>query len=382
MTFFGAVFLFPAVLALSSLGAGLLVDRISGSWLPAPAIPVVGFAALVGIGQITTSSAAVAPVTAGAFVFAAAGGYVLSISRLRNLLGSLRRSPWVLFSCIIAYGIAIAPVLLAGRTSLAFYLTDTTTGTHLAGADWLIANGRNFGDLPLDSSYGLQLRAYFEASNYPSGGHVVLAALGQLIPVRLTWLYQPYMATALALLAPSAYVLLGKAGMRSAPAALGAVLVSVPALVYALDLTGSIKELTALSQIMLLGVLVSEHRRWLHLAPGAGIPLGIAVGAGLSAIGAPFAAWGFAAAAAVLPAAISRVGSRTWPWWRALALGGTIIAAAAVMAPAVVSNISQSTATANGIATTTDPGNLLQPLDPLQAFGIWITGQYRFPPGE
>src|SRR6478736_3627117 len=48
------VLVYPLALALLCAGAGLLVDRCSGSFLPAALVPVVGAAALIALSQLTT----------------------------------------------------------------------------------------------------------------------------------------------------------------------------------------------------------------------------------------------------------------------------------------------------------------------------------------
>jgi hypothetical protein len=54
---------YPAVLAVLCLGTGLLVDRISGSFLPAALLPAVGLAGLIAVSQLCTYSSTLAPAT-------------------------------------------------------------------------------------------------------------------------------------------------------------------------------------------------------------------------------------------------------------------------------------------------------------------------------
>ncbi|MGB2710520.1 MAG: hypothetical protein WBC33_03325, partial [Conexibacter sp.] len=61
MTFLLAVIVFPLLLAVLSLGAGLLVERAAGLALPALLLVPLGFAAIVGVTQATTWSGATAP---------------------------------------------------------------------------------------------------------------------------------------------------------------------------------------------------------------------------------------------------------------------------------------------------------------------------------
>lgn len=379
MTYFETTIIFPAVLLLLALGAGLTVDHVIGRWLPAPLIPVIGLAALVAAGQLATTTKLTAPTTPVLFGGLAAAGFTLQFGRLCTT--KWPRSQLVLVGTITgSYLLAIAPVLLAGRPSLTSYLTDTTTGTHLAGADYLLHNGRRFSGLDNSSSYGLYIRAYFEASNYPSGAHVLLAGSGQFMPVRLTWLYQPFMASLLALCAPSALDLLRGRGLRNSPLVAASVATTAPSLVYAFTLVGSIKEISALVFILGTGVLAVRCGARVLGARG-GLPLGLLIGAGVSCLGVPFAAWGLASAAIVIGHWLlirSSPGRR----WVLVRTAGTVVIVALVSAPATVAGLGTSFDSAKGIATTSDPGNLLAPLARQQLLGVWIGPQYRTPPAQ
>ena len=57
------VLLYPALLALLALGAGLLVERASAVVLPPALLPMLGAAALVALSQLCTYVSAVAPTT-------------------------------------------------------------------------------------------------------------------------------------------------------------------------------------------------------------------------------------------------------------------------------------------------------------------------------
>ena len=74
-------------------------------------------------------------------------------------------------------------------------------------------------------------------------------------------------------------------------AAAAALAATLPALVYAYELIGSIKEITALGLILTLGALVVVHPRWLRGGPRAAIPFALVVAGGVSALGVAFGAW-------------------------------------------------------------------------------------------
>ena len=47
---------YPGVLAVLCVGAGLLVDRVSGGFLPGLLLPAVGAAALIALSQLAPTS--------------------------------------------------------------------------------------------------------------------------------------------------------------------------------------------------------------------------------------------------------------------------------------------------------------------------------------
>ena len=81
-----ATLLYPCVLALLCAGAGLLIDRVSGSFLPGVLLPVVGAAALIGLSQLTTYSVFAAPATPYLLALIALAGFALGRRRVAALL--------------------------------------------------------------------------------------------------------------------------------------------------------------------------------------------------------------------------------------------------------------------------------------------------------
>ena len=68
---------YPCVLALLCVGAGLLIDRVSGSWLPGMLLAVVGAAALIAVSQLTTYVTFAAAATPYALAPVAVAGFAL-----------------------------------------------------------------------------------------------------------------------------------------------------------------------------------------------------------------------------------------------------------------------------------------------------------------
>src|ERR1700689_2396912 len=288
--FVATALLYPCVLAALCLGAGLLVDRASGRFLPAPLLPGVGAAALIALSHLSTYVAAVAPATPYLMVGAALAGFVLAWGRVRTLALRTRRHPWLPAAGLLVYVIALAPVLGAGRPSFSSYMTLADSAVHMLGADYLLRHGQDYAHLDLRNSYGQFVHNYYSYS-YPSGADTLLGGSAFLLGLPLIWAFQPCGAFILATAAGPAWWIARRVGLERALAALATLTAVVPALVYAYALFGSIKELTALSMILTLGCLAVGHRSWLARGPAHALPFVLVLAAGVSALGIAFGAW-------------------------------------------------------------------------------------------
>lgn len=447
---------YPLVLALLCVGAGLLVDRAGGGVLPAMLIPTVGVAGLIVASQLTTYVAPLAPATPYVLVGVAAGGYVLGWPRVRAWararvgrfrprenagvaagetiapLGDIHVSLWrrarahkshlafwPLLLAPIAYALALAPVLLAARPSFSSYLALADSAVHMVGADFLISHGQDYAQLDLHNSYGATIGAYYNAS-YPSGADTFFGGSSLLLGLPLMWTFQPFTALMLAFATGPAWVLVRRLGLDGAWAAVAALTVTLPALVYAYELIGSVKEIVALLLMLAMGALVVEHRRWLWAGARAAIPFALIVGAGVGALGVAFGAWALVATLVLAGAALAElVGKRRTGTPAGQELGSAMHGAASAgqaLAPARAywqrtqplltspslrrlawvfgagtlvllvcalptwANLSGSFSVAQGIASTSNPGNLHSPLHPTQLFGVWLGGSYKLLP--
>ncbi|MGO9760345.1 MAG: hypothetical protein ACLP1Q_03660, partial [Solirubrobacteraceae bacterium] len=75
--FLATALLYPCVLAALCAGAGLLVDRLSGGFLPTSLLLTVGAAALIALSQLSTYAYPIAPATPYLIAVVAAAGFVL-----------------------------------------------------------------------------------------------------------------------------------------------------------------------------------------------------------------------------------------------------------------------------------------------------------------
>jgi hypothetical protein len=378
--FIATTLLYPCVLAALCAGAGLLVDRLSGRFLSPALLLTVGAAALIALSQLSTYVYFLAPATPYLMLAFALAGFVLGRARARAFLVRLRRSAWLAFVSVLAYALALAPVLLAGRVSMSSFMTLSDSAVHLIGADFLIRHGQHYTHLDLRNSYGQFINDYYNTS-YPSGADTLFGGSAFLLGLSLMWAFQPFNAFMLATAAGPAWLLARRMGLRGGWAALATLSAVVPALVYAYELFGSVKEITALPMILTLGALVLAHRQWLSAGARRAIPFALVAAAGISALGVAFGAWVLAAAhvLAVLVAG-QLVGTRSRVGRRVALLIGAGIFATLIAAWPTWSDLSGSLKVANEIASTTNSGNLASPLRAEQVLGVWLNGSYKLAP--
>jgi hypothetical protein len=376
--FVATTLLYPCVLAVLCAGSGLLIERGSGGSLPHALLLAVGAGALIAVSQLSTLAYPIAPATPYLMSAVALCGFWLGRARARSLLHAIRRRSGLLLLTMLAYALALAPVLLAGRPSFSSYMALADSAVHLAGAEFLIRHGQHFAHLDLRNSYGQFINAYYNTS-YPSGADTLFGGSATLLGLPLIWAFQPFNAFMLACGLGPAWLLAKRIGLRGAWAGLAALTAVLPALVYAYELLGSIKEVTALPLILALGVLVARHESWLGASPRRALPFAILVAGGVSALGIAFGAWALVAGlvlAAVIVGRHLRAG-------RALSTLRLIVFAALVLALAALPSwihLPASVQVAHSIAATTNPGNLRSPLRASQALGVWIGGSYKLAP--
>ncbi len=377
--FLATALLYPCVLAGLCAGAGLLVDRCSGEFLPASLLLVVGAAALIALSQLVTYVSPLAPATPYAMAGVALAGFALGWGRLRGLALRCRERVWLPAVSVLAYLLALAPVLVAGRPSFSSFMALSDSAVHMLGADYLIHHGRDYSQLDLRNSYGQFVNDYYNMS-YPSGADTLFGGSALLLRLPLIWAFQPFTAFMLALAAGPAWLLartMRLAGPWAAAAALTAVL---PALVYAYELLGSVKEITALSMLLTLGCLVVVHRSWLRGAPPRAIPFALVLGSGVSALGVAFCAWALAAVAVLaVVLAGDRRARRLRPSATAAVIGVAALALLIAAWPTWV-DASGSLRVAQSIASSSNAGNLHAPLRAVQALGVWLRGSYKLSP--
>ncbi len=392
------VLVYPLALALLCVGAGLLVDRAAGAFLPAALLPSVGAAALIGVSQLSTYFSGFARATPYVLLVVALAGFALGRARIRTVRGALARRgaggarerdragagrrralACALALGPLAYALVIAPVLLGGRASFSSFMALSDSAVHMIGADYLLHHGQQYAHLDLRNSYGQFIENYY-GTGYPSGADTLYGGSSLLLGLPLIWTFQPFVASMLALASGPAWELARRVGLRGASAALAALAVTIPALVYGYELVGSVKEIVSLAMLLALGALVVEHRRWLARGARRALPFALVLAAGVSALGVGFGAWGLAAALVLLVALIDGLRARSLEPRAALAAIAAGALALLVAAWSTWRHVSASLHVAQTISSTSNAGNLQAPLRWTQAFGVWLRGSYKEPP--
>ena len=377
------VLIYPGVLAFLCVGGGLLVDWMGGGRLPGPLLLVAGVAAMVAISQLSVWIAPLAPAAPWLLLAAAVAGIAVGRRRGAELAHGLRtrvEARVQVAVSVLAYLIAIAPVLLAGRPSLSSYMTLTDSATHILGAGYLLSHGDSFRHLDMRNSIGLVIRSYFDTA-YPSGADTLFGGSALLLRLPPMWAFQPFNAFLLATAVGPAWLIAASAGLRRWWAAIAALTATVPALVYGYELIASVKEIATLSLLLGLGALVLTREQWLTDRARSAIPYCVILAAAVSAIGVGFGPWALLSTLVLLAAIAFDRSARGGHGRRALQ-GQVLVGGAAIVVCAWPTwiHLSGSLGVATAIATTHNPGNLQAPLQTVQVMGAWLSGSYLIAP--
>ncbi len=377
--FIVSTLIYPLVLALLCAGTGLLIDRISGAFMHPALLLAVGAGGIIALTQLSTYAWFIAPATPVLIAVIALSGLLVSRARAVALARRALARPAALAAVAFVYLLAMAPVLLAGRATFSSFMALSDSAVHMIGADYLIRHGQHYANLDLRNSYGQFINDYYNTS-YPSGADTLLGGSAFLLGLPMIWAFQPLNAFVLACATGPAWLIARRMGLGASAACLAALTSVIPALVYGYELIGSVKEITALTMILALGALVADHSSWLGAAPRRAIPAGLVVAAGVSSLGAAFGAWALAAAAVLAVVLIGAVAARSVPPVRAAAGAGVALATMLVAAWPTWADIGGSLKVAGNIANTANPGNLHEPLRPIQLLGVWIADSYKVEP--
>jgi hypothetical protein len=382
VSLFVAWVLYPLVLLALCIGLGLLVDVLGGRRLSGVLLAPVGLAAIVVVGQCTTLADATAELTLPLLLVLAIAGAGFSLPWRFG-----RPNPWVVAAALAVFAVFAAPVVLSGSATFAGYIKLDDTATWLAMTDQVMERGRDLDGLE-PSTFSATLEANLPGG-YPVGVFLPFGAAQKLVGGDLAWVFQPYLAFLAAMLAlclwqigGSLTTVLDRPGLR----ALAAFVAAQPALLFAYGLWGGVKELGAAVFVALAAALAPALLGLSDIHPSG-------VGSRSDAPRRADAAL-LALAAGALVGVLS-IGGLVWlgPMllalavllWRRLeprpALGlalAFVLPLVSFVLPILVSggfNPFQS-----GLTEESEIGNLIEPLSPFQALGIWPSGDFRVDP--
>jgi len=354
--------------AAALVGQAILIACGQRAWSPlAPAVGLAGLCALAWWTVRLPGEGAAAAIAAG---LAAAASALYLRGRIEGDPATLRRDLWVALAALAA---ASLPFLVEGRVGILGTGLNPDMSQHLFAVDRLATGA------------GERL----VADGYPLGPHAIVVALAALGPSTVEAFAGLTLATAVAAcLAPLA-VLGDSAGWWRAGIAL---CVGLAYLVAAYLVQGAFKEalqalFVAAFAIALLRLARPDLRDGVPGALGA-VPLAVLAAGSAYAYSFPGLAWPAGAlilwAAVELLLAARRGGSSEALRLARLAAPATLVALA-VAAAAIAPELGRMARFAS--FETFDPagaglGNLFDRISPLEALGIWPSGDFRVEPGD
>ena len=367
----GSWIVFPAVLIVVCLGCGLLFDsgcaRAGSKPLPTALLPAVGLAAVIVLAQFLTLLDATAELATPLVVALAALGLLLGLRHR-----PLRRAGWGIAAVACVFAIYAAPVVLSGEATIAGFIKLDDTATWLALTDRVLEHGRDLDGLA-PSTYEATLDVNL-AQGYPVGVFLPFGIASALSGIDVAWTIQPYMATLAAILALGLWTLARPLATRRALRAGATVIGAVPALLFGYYLWGGVKELAAAALIAALAALVAGLRE--QHRPSATLLAPALVAAAL--LGVLSGGGGVWLVPLLLPAVV-------WLWRdlggaAALRRAAAFVCGVALLTLPVILPGGLLPPTSSPLTDAEARGNLVGPLEPAQAAGIWPAGDFRFDP--
>ena len=365
--------LYVALNLVVALGLSLLVERATGTELPGVLLAPLGVAGVFVTSQALSYFSWSAPAATPGVVVLGLAGLVVGRRRLRARRPLDRAA---VAAAVAVFAVFAAPIVLTGEPTFAGYTVLGDTSIHFIGADYVLHHGRHIGGLA-PSSYEFSLSAYYGNGGYPSGGPVAAAVLAPLVGYDIAWIFQPFLALLAAMTSLCVYAIVAGRIRAAWLRCFVAAVAPQSALVLAYALQGSVKEVGTAWAIALLVAVLADFAERGRDGVRAVIPLAVAAGAGLSLISLSLLPW----LGIVLLLALGAAARRR-PGWGRLAgqAGGFLVLAAALAFPtlAVLGTFLPSvTAT---VTASKEFGNLFGPLDPIQMFGTYLSGDYRAKP--
>jgi hypothetical protein len=365
MSLLAAWLVYPLVLLGLCGGLGLLVDALSGRRLPGALVAPIGLAAIVLVGQLTTLTDAAAQFTVPLVCFLAVLGAGLSLPwRFRQ------PDLWMIAVALTVFVVFGAPVLFSGQPTFAGYIKLDDTATWFTLTDRVMEHGRGLDGLD-PSSYLATLEANLPGG-YPIGIFIPFGTAQRLVGGDIAWVFQPYLAFLAANLSLCLWQIFSSLIKRSSALALVAFIAAQPALLYGYAMWGGVKELGAAVFVALAAGLAPAAMRGAR--PRDAVLIVLPAGALVGVLGIGGLVWLGPMLAALACVAVRGLGVRVAAR-QALTLA---LALAIAVAPALI--LGAFNPFQAGLTSGSELGNLAGPLDPLQALGVWPSGDFRIDP--
>jgi hypothetical protein len=376
-----------ALIVVASLLLGSAVMAVAGLPRHSPVAPAAGLSALLVVCGVAVKLPGHA-VTAAVVVGVALVGCFIVFSRTTAPAGTFRIGAIV---AVVGAALVVAiPFATSGRVGiLGQGLVNDDMASHLLFTEWISSHAGPTPDLIKDG--------------YPLGPHAIVAATAKVTGASLIEGFAGLTGAIAVLLALTAYgALSGIRGWLRVPAA---VLAASPYLAAAYLAQGAFKEpMLALAVLGFALALPAVRPEWssgggserTRSGAKAAIPLGVIAAGTIYNYSFPGLAWLLGAALIwMLLIAIRerdatrsfiaglRLRERLRGARSALALGiGNPVVAALPEIFRLASFSSFKAFNPSGTGPTVGFGNLRQPLNPLEAFGIWPSGEFRITPAN
>jgi len=369
MTLFLAWIAFPLVLSVLSLGCGLLLETASGMRLPGTLLLPGGFIVISLATYFAHMTTATAPLQTPFVVVLAITGYGVSRPWKRFHLDR-----WLTGSAAGVYAVFAAPVVLVGAT-FAGYIRLDDTSTFFSMLDRATTHGYGAAGLP-PSTYKATLLHEGYKYGYPLGSMLPLDVGHTLLGVDQAWIWQPYLTFLAVLTGLGLYEVVSGLVQSRALRACVAFFGAQAALIYGYAMWGGVKEVFAPGVLLFAVCLVPRVKTG---TPRQVIALGAASAAVIGGLSVGGAIW-------ILP--MLATGVTLLILYRSpediLKTIGVYAVTTAVLAIPI---LAVSAARLNSLGkfmkgTGGENGNLLHPLSLWQLFGVWPSGDFRYPPSN
>jgi hypothetical protein len=363
----GAWVVFPILLALLSLGCGLLLERAAGTSIKGSLLVPVGLATVIVLAQVPVVLG-IPGLTTATIVIAAAAGLLLSPPWRRGRLAG-----WLVAAALAIFLVYAAPVVLSGDATFAGYIKLDDTSTWLAITDQVMERGLDTSSLA-PSSFEATIALNIGAG-YPFGVFLPLGIGHDLVSIDAAWLFQPYMALLAVALLLALWELAGPLVESRWLRAAVAFVAAQPALLYGYYLWGGVKEVAAAALLATSVALLAPALRG-PIEARAMLPPAIAIAA-LAAVLTP------AGVAWLVPA----LGLAALVAWRAdrtslVRRSALFVAAVVVLSIPLLATGTLAPAVSDPLTDAGALGNLIAPLKLAQVVGIWPVGDFRLSPDD